>query len=533
MAAFSTKDLEASFGTVDGGRGGDGEKYGDISHASADARHRAGSLREQLRGDWWNVWLLLLLYTLQGIPMGLASTVPLILSMKGVSYTNQAMFSLTVWPYSIKLLWAPIVDSVYSPSFGRRKSWLVPVQLAVGVIMVVLGYHVDDLLDGEPDVFALTAYFFVLYFLVATQDIAVDGWALTLLSKRNIGYAANTNAIGQTLGYLIAYVVFMAFNSPEFCNAYVRTVPQAEGMLSLADFMFFWGMVFLVTTTGVWFFKREAPEKSSGPNAGDDPGGLGVWATYRQMWRIVWLPSAQQLCVALLTCRFGFAAADAITQLKLVEHGMPKEHLALLAVVLSPIGVLCPALLGRFTGGPRPLSLWLRAYPFRLIISLMFPVIVYVGASATEHTAGPHAAEAPDGGEASSAAIPWGFYGLVLALSVLHQIASNSMFVSQMAFYARVSSSDTSVGATYMTMLNTVTNLGVMMPNSSVLYLVGIVSTSCTAEQVEQEGCQAHDGYYSLAVACFVVGIGWYLLMARRVNNLQTLPESAWRVAPE
>lgn len=50
----------------------------------------------------------------------------------------------------------------------------------------------------------LTAYFFMLYFLMATQDIAVDGWALTMLSKDNVGYASVANAVGQTFGILIS-----------------------------------------------------------------------------------------------------------------------------------------------------------------------------------------------------------------------------------------------------------------------------------------------------------------------------------------
>ena len=39
----------------------------------------------------------------------------------------------------------------------------------------------------EADVASITALFFVLVLLAATQDIAVDGWALTLLSRRHIG----------------------------------------------------------------------------------------------------------------------------------------------------------------------------------------------------------------------------------------------------------------------------------------------------------------------------------------------------------
>ena len=40
---------------------------------------------------------------------------------------------------------------------------------------------VEDYLGEHPDVTTLTAMFFFLNFLAATQDIAVDGWALTML----------------------------------------------------------------------------------------------------------------------------------------------------------------------------------------------------------------------------------------------------------------------------------------------------------------------------------------------------------------
>ena len=39
----------------------------------------------------------------------------------------------------------------------------------------------------QADVVGITALFFVLVLLAATQDIAVDGWALTLLSKKHVG----------------------------------------------------------------------------------------------------------------------------------------------------------------------------------------------------------------------------------------------------------------------------------------------------------------------------------------------------------
>jgi hypothetical protein len=43
---------------------------------------------------------------------------PFLLQAK-LSYTQMGLFSLSAYPYSLKLLWSPIVDSVFSASFGR------------------------------------------------------------------------------------------------------------------------------------------------------------------------------------------------------------------------------------------------------------------------------------------------------------------------------------------------------------------------------------------------------------------------------
>ena len=78
--------------------------------------------------------------------MGLAGSIPLILKSRNASYHELAAFSLVSWPFSLKILWAPIVDAVYVKSIGRRKTWLVPVQYLLGLFMILLSFQVDDLL---------------------------------------------------------------------------------------------------------------------------------------------------------------------------------------------------------------------------------------------------------------------------------------------------------------------------------------------------------------------------------------------------
>ena len=132
------------------------------------------------RQDKRNSLLLVLLYFLQGIPIGLAmGSVPIILK-RHLSYGQIGVFSLASYPYSLKLLWSPIVDAVWSPKVGRRKSWILPIQMVSGLGMIYLGSRVEQMMKsaGSSDgsgVWTFTWWWFFLVFLCATQDIAVDG----------------------------------------------------------------------------------------------------------------------------------------------------------------------------------------------------------------------------------------------------------------------------------------------------------------------------------------------------------------------
>ena len=140
--------------------------------------------------DRFNYALLLALYTLQGIPMGLSASIPFLIQQKvqmlassvhhhasaaagssaaasaaaaaasatpnnslaeltKMAYNAQAIFALCSWPFSLKLLWAPIVDACFSKKFGRRKSWLVPIQLLAGILMVSGSGYVESELGLE------------------------------------------------------------------------------------------------------------------------------------------------------------------------------------------------------------------------------------------------------------------------------------------------------------------------------------------------------------------------------------------------
>ncbi|CAM1323485.1 SLC33A1 (predicted) [Pycnogonum litorale] len=492
--------------------------------------HDDDGMTSNLAGDRLNVALLTFLYILQGIPLGLAGSIPLILQQRNVSYKDQAIFTFVYWPFSIKLLWAPIVDSLYSTRFGRRRTWLVPTQYLIGLFMLILSAYVDELFGDEskpPRVALITFIFFMLNFLAATQDIAVDGWALTMLSKRNVGYASTCNSVGQTAGYFLGNVVFIALESADFCNKYLRSVPAKEGVVTLSGFMFFWGIVFFVTTTIVMLLKSE--DSSSNNNDHNDPD-VGIIGTYKMLKDIILLPAVLTYVFNTLTSKIGFSAADAITGLKLIEAGVPKERLTLLVVPMVPLQILLPLIISKYTAGRKPMDIYMKAFVPRLLVGIEFAIVVYL----TPYMRDPVTGE-----------FPLYYYAILLASYALHQVALYSMFVAVMAFHAKIS--DPAVGGTYMTLLNTVTNLGGIWPATMALWFVdSLTSKSCDGGKLNGQECSNSerkqfclnaggvcstdiDGYYVEVIVCLAIGLLWFLWRKRSINRLQTLPESSWK----
>ena len=440
----------------------------------------------------WNLTLLLVLYFLQGIPLGISAAVPMMLASKNISYSQQAMFSLVYWPFSIKLLWAPVVDVLYVNSVGRRKSWLIPVQLLLGVVLLLLGSSIDV---GEWSVSYLTCCFFLVNFLAATQDIAVDGWALSLLSRELVGYASTCNSVGQTAGYFIGFMLLLALESEDFTNAYMRATPGEGGLVTLGGYMAFWGVVFIVVTLTVSLLKREDRDSSR----------MTLSEAYSELWKILKKEVVLEYCLIVFTSKIAFAATDSISHLKLINAGVPKQNLALLAIPIAPLQIVLPWLFSKYTVGPHPMDVFVRTYPYRLMFNVVNAVLVYVTIQA--------------GAEFSSS-----YYLVLLSVSLLHQLTVVPMFVAAMAYHNVVS--DPVIGGTYMTLLNTVMNISGNWPATLSLWLVDYVGV----RRCEGGECETLlDGYYLLTGLGLLVGVVWVRVMGSKLVILQRKSRDLWK----
>ncbi|MGZ3428446.1 MAG: AmpG family muropeptide MFS transporter [Polyangia bacterium] len=118
-------------------------------------------------------------------PLGFAAGLPYLLvgstlsawlANAGVSLAGIGLFSAVTLPYSLKLLWAPLVDRYRPPFGGRRRGWIVLFQLALGTALIALGATSPR---AAPLAFAALAVGVTV--CAASQDIVADAYRTDLL----------------------------------------------------------------------------------------------------------------------------------------------------------------------------------------------------------------------------------------------------------------------------------------------------------------------------------------------------------------
>lgn len=144
--------------------------------------------------------------------LGFSSGLPFLLTLAtlhvwltevGVNKTTIGLFVFVTLPYTLKFLWAPLIDRLRVPLFcdlfGRRKGWILASQLCLIFALLCLG-------NSDPVHFiwgtAFCAFFVAL--CSATQDIVVEAYRVEALEQHHAGPGAGASVLGYRLGMWVS-----------------------------------------------------------------------------------------------------------------------------------------------------------------------------------------------------------------------------------------------------------------------------------------------------------------------------------------
>lgn len=143
--------------------------------------------------------LVIMLYLAHALPLYFFNVaLPAILRQQGMDLRWIGMLSLLYLPWAFKFLWAPLVDRYFWPRLGRRRSWLIFTQLAViAGLLLLAAMRIDYGLWP----FVLTALW--ISTMAATQDIAIDGYAVEVYPATHYSLASTMQSAGIALGSML------------------------------------------------------------------------------------------------------------------------------------------------------------------------------------------------------------------------------------------------------------------------------------------------------------------------------------------
>jgi PAT family beta-lactamase induction signal transducer AmpG len=109
----------------------------------------------------------------------------------GATNTTIGILSYVAIPYLLKFLWAPLIDRYPLPFLGRRRGWVLLMQLALAASIALFALQ-DPAVSLLPIAICATA----IVFFSATQDIAFDAYRTDVAKPSERGLAAAANNLG-------------------------------------------------------------------------------------------------------------------------------------------------------------------------------------------------------------------------------------------------------------------------------------------------------------------------------------------------
>ena len=173
--------------------------------------------------------------------MGFSCGVPLLITIsvlqawmrkEGVDLEVIGLYALVGMPYTLKFIWAPLLDRYVLPFMGRRRGWLLIFQICLMLSIVWLGFGDPK---NNPWLVALAAFF--VTFFSASQDIEVDAYRREDLADEELGLGSTLYVQGYRLGMLLASGGGLAL-SDHIPFSYVYFILAATMLVGIATTIF-------------------------------------------------------------------------------------------------------------------------------------------------------------------------------------------------------------------------------------------------------------------------------------------------------
>ncbi len=186
-------------------------------------------LKKQDRFRYWKMFLLACMYLCQAIPLGYVfGSLPVIMREGRMSLASVGGLFMLHLPWALKFLYASWVDRSRISRLGRRKSWIFPLQW-IGAVLLLLAAG----LPPETNFRSMYLVLMLLNIVMATNDIAVDGYATDILESEERTWGNTLQAGARFVGMMLGGGVMLFLHSTMGWDFLCKVLAATVLLLSL------------------------------------------------------------------------------------------------------------------------------------------------------------------------------------------------------------------------------------------------------------------------------------------------------------
>lgn len=135
-----------------------------------------------------------------GLPLLLTGgTLKTWLAREQVDITTIGYFGWVGLAYSLKFIWAPLLDRFTLFKMGRRRSWMLATQICLAALITSIGFF-----DPKVSLMSMALFATLVAFFSATQDIAIDAYRREYLKDEELGFGSSMNMYGYRIAMLVS-----------------------------------------------------------------------------------------------------------------------------------------------------------------------------------------------------------------------------------------------------------------------------------------------------------------------------------------
>src|SRR6267154_400148 len=339
------------------------------------------------RASWregWAVYLqrrvliVLLLGFSSGLPLALSGSTLLVwMRESGVDLGTIGLFALVGTPYTLKFLWAPLVDALHVPlftrAFGRRRGWLVFSQLLlIGAILLLA------LTDPARSPLFVALGALAVAAMSSTQDIVVDAFRVESLPESEQAAGMASYVAAYRIGMLVSTAGALFLVTRFEVMGFGKNAAWTAGYIAMAGFVVIGMVTTLIATEPA---KSDLAQADHAAHARENVVTRVARTAYTAFTEFLSRDAAVAVLIFVVLFKFTDALAGAMTAPFVIKIGFSRDEYA---AVVKGVG-LAATLLGGFAGGfvarayPLSTSLWIGGV-LQALANLAFSWQATVGA---------------------------------------------------------------------------------------------------------------------------------------------------------